>query len=439
LVAMAGTDIPFYDQWDVEGGWLYPAFLDGSLHFADLFRPHSEHRIVWTHLLNLLTFYANGNRWDPLVQLAVGAVLHALCAAVLVHLLTRGLRSGSRTVIVIGALLANLPVLGWHNALWGFQSSVYFVLLFATLAYALLDGSAFRSRRQYVGWVMVLFALFAMGPGLLVPVALFGLGLVRFLESGEMASDILRQYWPVLPLLALTVILRRTVPEHAVLQAGSIGQFIRVASRVMAWPHVEQPLAAFALNLPISFLLFSRIMGRRRPAHGENFVLLMGGWSVAIALATAWSRGGSDELVGGVPSRYADLIVLLPLANLWCLVTLLCESGPWRRASSQLVAGIWVLFLLVGWVGLSVQMMRGIILPRARDPLAPVRLAVAFEASVDPAVFDGQPRLLVPHPNLASVQRVLTDPRMKGALPPSLQAGQPMGPLSRAIRKVLGR
>jgi hypothetical protein len=71
--------------------------------------------------------------------------------------------------------------------------------------------------------------------------------------------------------------------------------------------------------------------------------------------------------------------------------------------------------------------------------LAPVRVARAFQATGDPAVFAGQPRLLVPHPNPEAVRAVLNDPRMQGALPPSLQPGRPMGPLSRAVRWLLGR
>jgi hypothetical protein len=54
-------------------------------------------------------------------------------------------------------------------------------------------------------------------------------------------------------------------------------------------------------------------------------------------------------------------------------------------------------------------------------------------------VFEGQPKLLVPHPNLDSVRAVLSDPRMRGALPPSLQPERPPGPLSRGVRAVLGR
>ncbi|MES1168545.1 MAG: hypothetical protein ABUL61_05195, partial [Oleiharenicola lentus] len=60
LVAGAGTDIPFQDQWDVEGRGLYPALVDGSLRAGDLLQAHNEHRILWTRVLDVALFAANG-------------------------------------------------------------------------------------------------------------------------------------------------------------------------------------------------------------------------------------------------------------------------------------------------------------------------------------------------------------------------------------------
>jgi hypothetical protein len=105
----------------------------------------------------------------------------------------------------------------------------------------------------------------------------------------------------------------------------------------------------------------------------------------------------------------------------------------------RLIAAAWGVFLFVGWLGLSAEVMRRLILPRMRDRDAPVRLIREFQRTNDPAVFAGQPRLLVPHPDLDAVRRVLRDPRMKGALPPSLQPEQPQGPLSRTVRFLLRR
>ena len=46
LVAAAGTDVPFHDQWNIEGQWLYPAWRDGGLSLAGLllpFQPRRQH------------------------------------------------------------------------------------------------------------------------------------------------------------------------------------------------------------------------------------------------------------------------------------------------------------------------------------------------------------------------------------------------------------
>ncbi|HEY8994181.1 MAG TPA: hypothetical protein VIM71_05950, partial [Lacunisphaera sp.] len=186
---------------------------------------------------------------------------------------------------------------------------------------------------------------------------------------------------------------------------------------------------------PLGIWLGARLLGRRQAVAGEDFVLVMAGWTLLVAVAAAWSRGGSGEFLFGVPSRYADFVALLPLANVWCAIQL--ADGAGRRVG--LVALAWASALLVGWLGLSGELMRGIVRPRARDREAPVRLVQAFQRTGDAGVFAGQPRLLVPHPNPESVRAVLADPRMRGALPPSLQPDQPMGPLSRGVRKVLGR
>lgn len=430
LVAATGTDIPFQDQWDAEGRGLYPAMRGGSLTAADLFRPHNEHRIFWTQLLNLTLFRLNG-QWDPLVQLAVGALLHAAAAAVLAALFVRGRGTGTGWLLATVVVLFNLPLAGWHNALWGFQTQVYFALLFSVLAFALLEQPMIPSWRTAAGWLAVGSAMLAMGPGLLVPAVLAG-GLALRWSEGRGRG---REAWPLAVLWAVAGWLIQTVPEHAALRAGTMKQFFTALGRLLAWPHSGQPWAALVLNVPLAAVVGGRLLKRRPAVGGEDFVVLLAGWALGVALAAAWSRGGGTEFAAGVPSRYVDLVLLLPLANMWCAVVLAREAAP----SIRLVAVAWGVFLLVGWLGLSAEVLRGVILPRARDREAPVRLMQEFQRTGEAAVFTGQPRLLVPHPNLDSVRGVLQDSRMRGALPPSLQPEKPMGPLSRGVRRVLGR
>lgn len=428
LVAVAGTDVPFHDQWDAEGRGLYPSMRDGTASVTDLFRAHNEHRIAWTQGLNRLLFSLNG-QWDPLVQSAVGSLLHAAGAALLAALLAAG--SGARGRWLLGSAvgLLSLPLAGWHNALWGFQSQVYFAVLFSMGSFGLLAASPGFTRRALFGWLLAGAALLAMGPGFLVPAVLAGGWLLRRRESAARWSGLL----PVAVLAVAVWLLHVRVPEHAALQAGSAGRFVSALGRLLAWPHTAQPWAALVLNLPVAVVLGGRLLGRRKPAAGEDFVLLLAAWALLISLAAAWTRGGGAEFAAGVPSRYADFMVLLPLANLWCVLTL----ATTRRA--RVLGAAWGAFLFVGWLGLSTEVMRGVILPRARDRDAPVRLLQEFQRTGDAAVFTGQPRLLVPHPNPESVRAVLADPRMQGWLPPSLQAERRPGPLSRGVRWLTGR
>jgi hypothetical protein len=438
LVARLGTDIPFQDQWDVEGRLTYPAWRDGTWHAADLWRPHNEHRILWTRLENLALFSANG-QWDPLVQLAVNALWRAAGAELLAWLLARGAGSLPGLLLGAGVVVAYLPHLAWVNALWGFQSSVYFVILFSLLALALLGDPGRSPPRLAAGLAAGVAALLALGAGAFVPVALLVLAGLHAAERRKFDPAAWRLAWPGLALLALAWGLRTPVPATAALHAATAGQFFNALGRALAWPHTAMPWAALALNLPLLLAVGSRLAGRRRAAAGEDVVLLIGGWAAAAAGAMAWSRGGGGEFDAGVTIRYVDFLLLLPLANAWCLVALVREAGEPRRRFARVLVGAWGVFLLVGWLGISAQVVRGFILPRMRDRDAPVRLAVAFQQSNDPAVFAGQHPILVPHPRLASVRFVLSDPRMRGALPPSFQPDRPMGPLSRAVRWLLGR
>jgi hypothetical protein len=287
-----------------------------------------------------------------------------------------------------------------------------------------------------------LAAMLSMGSGELVPVALLGLAVLRVAEKRRLEKRAWQGAWPALALLAVALALMMSVPADPGLQAlrpQSLEQFASAFARALAWPHVDQPFAALVLNLPLMLVVIGRVVRRRHPRTGEDFVLLIGGWAAANALAMAWARGGDGEFLAGiVPSRYVDFLVLLPLANAWSAIVLAAEAARQWRMRTRLLAAVWCGFLFIGWLGLSLEMWRGIVRPRIRDRLAPVRLAVAFQSSGDPAVFAGQPRLYVPHPNPESILVVLHDPRMQGALPPSFQPKRPLGPLSRAVRALLG-
>ncbi len=440
LVARAGTDVPFMDQWDVEGRWLYPAWLQGTLDWADLFRSHNGHRIFWTHALNLLLFAING-QWDPLVQLVVNSFLRAGCSAILVGALCSGAGRAARVWIAVGLTLAFLPLIAWHNALWGFQSQVYFALGFSACALFWLSRSIVSGsqRDAWLGLATGFAALLAMGAGLLVPVALLGLIGLRIVGLRVCGWADFQRSWPVIALVLVAVALRSAPSETDGLQAKTMGEFFNALGGALAWPHTGSPWAAIALNLPWLIMVGRCLAGKSEETATGNFLLALGAWGWAVAAAAAWTRGGGGEFTEGVPSRYADFFVVLPLANAGCLARLLTAVGSHARPLARGLVAAWVVFLLVGWTTLSAEALSRIILPRMRDREAPVRLLKAFQRSGDASVFAGQPRLLTPHPNPESVRSVMNDPRMTGALPPCLQTEHDVGPLSRMARGLIGR
>lgn len=435
LVAAAGTDVPFYDQWNIEGGFLYPRWIEGSLGLAEIVQAQNEHRIVWANLLNISLFAANG-QWDPLVQLVAVAFVRSATAAAITAMALSEIAGRARLAVGAGVAVAFLPHLAWHCVLWGIEP---LVLVWSVLTLALLGTGRASAARTAGGLVAGAGALFAMAPAELVPVALLGLVAVRAIEARNFGREAWRATWPALVLLAAAWALRVEVDGHAPLRAASVTQFGVALVSLLGWPHDGNFLTALLLNLPLLAGVALRLGRSRRAKAGEDFVLVTAGWSVAIALAAAWVRGGGPELAAGVPSRYVDFLVFLPLANVWYAVTLAREAAPARRPSALLVASAWAMFLFVGWLALSAQVWRGIIVPRSRDREAPVRLVRAFQETGDAAVFSGQPRLLVPHPNPEIVRGVLADPRLAARLPPPLQPARPMGPLSRATRALLGR
>jgi len=434
VIAAAGTDIPFHEQWDVEGRRLLPAWVDGSLTASDLFHPHNEHRIVWTLLLNLGLFAFNG-QWDPLVQLVACGLLRAGVAAGLAGWLGSGRRTEMRLVIAAGVAIVFVPLAAWHNALWGFQTQVLFCVGFSLMALALLTARQPSLPKVVVGFLAGVAALFSMAPGLLVPVALLVVLGLRTFETRQVGW---RAGVAALGLLLIALLLRTGTSAHADLQPVTVGGFLLALGRVLAWPHTSAPIAAVVMTSPLVVILFGRLFRKQWANEVPDFLIGMGVWAAAIALAAAWSRGGSDEWTYGVPSRYADFLLFLPVANAGCALHLARHAGKWQRTARPAVV-LWGLFVVVGWCGLSVEALQRVILPRATDLDAPVRLTLKFQLTHDRDVFDEQPRLLIPHPNLELVRTVLDDQRLEGMLPPSLQPERPIGPLSRMVRWLLGR
>ena len=166
IADVCGSPAPFWDQWDAEGNKLFVPFLRGELSWWHIVKPHNEHRIVLTRLLALGLFQVN-RMWDPRLEMVVNALIAAGSATLIAHLLL--LEIGVkwwRQVISAVALLWALPY-GFENTVWGFQSQVYFLVLFSFLAlWGLACGPPY-SVRWWVGVASAVLACLTMASGFL--------------------------------------------------------------------------------------------------------------------------------------------------------------------------------------------------------------------------------------------------------------------------------
>jgi len=428
FVGRVASEVPWGDSWGPEGGGLFPAWINGTFEWSDLFHAHNEHRIVWTRLLNLGLFVAGG-QWDPSAQQTAGAFLRALAAAVIAYRFC-----GSIAGFAVAVSLAYLPVLAWHNVIWGFQSQVFFSLGFGSVALYLWSSANRGSVRRLLGFGAAFASMLAMGAGYLVPAAWIAVLTLRLWRQRAWRTDALEVVGHSV-LIGVAAMLSVRVPEHELLRADSLATWAAALMTGLAWPHVSNPLAALILNAPLAAGIV--LACKRHPLAATpqaEGALALGFWGALIVAAAAYSRGGSPEFVGSIPSRYVDFVVLLPLANVWWLVYLVRSVSSERRLLKVCLSIAWAGFLLAGAVALAVPVWRGLVLPRLQDRDVAVRLLQVYQQTGDASVFTGRSKLQTPGVGLELVDRVLRDPALAGRLPPALQPEIPMGFMAALLR-----
>ena len=229
LIRTFGSATPFWDQWDGEAAELYKPYLEGNLRLTSLFSLHNEHRIFFTRILALALLKVNGS-WDPILQMVVNAGLYSISAAALLLLLWPPLEQPKRLFLAIFVSGIFAVPFGWENALAGFQSQFFLLLLFTYGAIFCFHGQAAFSARWWLGVGLSVSSFFCMASGALTPLA------VVAVCTAQIAIGI-RRGWTeiagVALLSAIALVLVFYVPtlaHHAELRAASLAGFLSCAA-----------------------------------------------------------------------------------------------------------------------------------------------------------------------------------------------------------------
>lgn len=385
---------------------------------AELFAAHNEHRILTHRLLALLLFVLNG-LWDPRVQMAVNACLHASCAVLIAAALPSTFGHFRRlfAVALLATLFAAAP--GWENTLAGFESQFYFLLLFSLIFLVTIS----RPGGMRIGvWPLLavagLAATFSLASGFVAPAA--GAGLVAYtallrrrLEGPLVATFAFLAAGTLFGLATLV-----NVPGHAPLRAAGLVDFTLAFARNVAWPFVDMPYLALPLQLP--WLAMAWIRLRRGGGDSTVFRLTigLGFWALLQAAALAWGRGHGGA---APPSRYSDVLAVGVVANGLAALQLRSHRSP---GFYRLLLCLWFVFVVAGVTRLD---------HRAREdpPQIPYKRLTGriqedhvslYIATGDPAHLNDKPFLHIPHPNAARLRTLLDRPDIRATLPTAIRA-----------------
>lgn len=417
LVEYAGSDVPYWDQWDAEAYHLIAPFLAGELALTDLFTAHNEHRIFFTRVLALGLFWVNG-QWDPYLELVVNAGLATLCFFMLWLILREvGLRKLDAWLAVLIGGGALVPF-AWQNSLHGFQSQFFFMLLFAELSIYGCLACDVLTRRWWLGVFCLFASLFSMASGLMAGVTVLILSLAIALWSFYLSRSTQGWLWTSLPAalaVGLGVFSIAFVSNHAQLRAESAAQFLTAFANAAGWPWASGGLPALFMQVPVILLFGAILMSRRMPRRDERLVLGLAAWVVLQSASIAFARAGADTTPA---PRYMDLLMVGPVVN-FCALYLLAQFETVRRWPGAFVAAasVWLLALVVGGGWLAVESTwQEVQRSRAISETQSENLRNYLLES-NPAHLENKERLEIPYPSASRLMSILSNEALRDVLP----------------------
>lgn len=415
LIQGYGTPVPYYDQWREADGFFKP-WLEGRLTPGAWFAPHNEHRIFLTRLLDLVCLKLNG-QWDPLLQLVVNAFIHTAFICGLVYgLWVFGGRKDQGLFCLLLIPFFALPVAA-ENTLWGFQSQVYFLIIFAVAAVAGLGFHRPGSKGWLLGFAAAVLSLFTMASGFLVALAVAGLLGLRRLTRGQLNRD----SWFTLGSCFVVSVAGAALTAKAGLHpAPSGGAMLASLAWILAWPFEHKPAMLLFTCAPLALTAIKYAKGEFKDARVAEFLLTLGFWGFLQSAALAYAR--TDQVNC---SRYADLFCVLPIAGLASLF-ILGEGESFQRISRGGLTA-----LATGWV---VILLFGVWRTSPRDwqnyddadnyPLWSAQTRLVQEENIRAFIATGNPAALSHDPEVALLTNTLQD--LSRIMPPACRPALPL-------------
>lgn len=405
VIAIYGSPLPFFDEWDAGAVGLYKPYLEGQLTVWTLLSRLNEHIIFTSRVLNLLTFELAGE-WNVRLQMAVNGAIYASFAtgfaAVLLPLVPaiHRLKLTAFSVVLFG------PPLDTEIITMGMNAHFYFVIIFSVLGLRWCIGQTAFSWRWVLGLAMCGLAYLSMASGAVTPLVAALVGALQILRGGRRSSVV--EWIGVAMLVAFGAAMVAFVPDlphHDRYKAHDALQLFSAVVAMASLP-LTSVVGVMIVQLPI-VVLFVRTL-RQPPAfdHRLWFVIGVAGWVAAQIIVVAHGRA-TDVL----NSRYLAVIPMLVVLNYVALLSF-GFGGKWlRRASS---AWVFVIVLAVMAVT-SVATWRALDKMKSRLDVWEAHLT-EYMSTHDLAKYTSVPGPELPYPDATRMAQIIDMPEVRASL-----------------------
>lgn len=345
LIEAVGSPVPFFDQWVAEGKVVNQPAMNGTLQLGNFFQTHNDHHIVPTRLLAYGLLVWNG-QWDARVQMTVNALLAALVLLPLLALVRPWL--GFPLLVVVAAGLAALyaQMIFYENALWGFQSQFYFLILFSLLQIRWMLAFSPGCVRWWLGLAAGGVAISAMGSGVLASAVVLAIGGWRWgVDKGS------RSRWRASAVASALLLLAGLwwLPPTGSQVAFNAAVGIKTFFHALSFPSLTLSWLAALFWLPFgAFVLWIACKPQMFSAPG-GVLLGSGLWVLLQIAAMAYARPESGWVLA---NRYNDILAVGLTVNFAALAWWWIESGVGRRplfwrGILGAVCAVWVVVVVV--------------------------------------------------------------------------------------------
>ncbi len=317
VVQLYGSPLPLWDQW-YEAHRFFKPWVEGHLTWQAFFAPDNGHRIFFTRLLDMIVIRLNG-RWEPMLQMTVNAFLHTTYVCGLAYCLWDfpGRKNGWFLCFLLAPFFA-LPYAG-ENAIWAITLE-YFLDLFSLVTLVALGFARPGSWWWWLGLAAAATGLFTMASGLLAPVTVGGLMVLRAIKHRRIERRDLVTLGLCLAVVGLGMALGVSAEDDRPLRAHTLAEFASALMRNLTWLFFDAPGMACLIFLPLVLLLILYFRQNFQETRAAELLLGLGLWSVLQAAALAYGRGNYGDIFP--ISRYLDILNVYVIASLFASVLL---------------------------------------------------------------------------------------------------------------------